>query len=299
MSIVSELQQEALNEKASVVGLLRKALLVAQKLGLDDFAEWTEKELDGYPDEAKVPEYREVKGIVHADDGDGGYQVVHFRNGEVDKRFSTMRMHNSISELEHMFAEAEPGATAVLFYPPKTAKRLMEAMNRPRQPSLHLQMQQLRRIVDSVRTAILKWALQLERNGILGEGMSFTKKEKEKASQTTVNIENYIGSMHQSQFQRDVRNSIQTLKVNDLDLNAVAQLVGQIEQAVKGQQFAKDTLAELRADLDAIKAQLASPKPKQSLIRECLGSIRRILEEAGGNLVASGLPSAIAVLIGP
>jgi hypothetical protein len=49
----------------------------------------------------------------------------------------------------------------------------------------------------------------------------------------------------------------------------------------------------------AIKAQLASPKPKQSLIRECLGSIRRILEEAGGNLVASGLPNAIAVLIGP
>lgn len=59
------------------------------------------------------------------------------------------------------------------------------------------------------------------------------------------------------------------------------------------------SIAELQADLAAIKAQLASPKPKQSVMRKCLGSIRRILEAAGGNLVASGLPSAIATLIGP
>ena len=42
MSLVSELQQEALDEKASVVGLLRKALVVANKLELKDFTQWIE-----------------------------------------------------------------------------------------------------------------------------------------------------------------------------------------------------------------------------------------------------------------
>lgn len=299
MSLISELQQEALNEKASVVSLLRKALLVAQKLDFEDFADWVEKELEGYPEKGDLPEYRRVRGIVRAGDMDRGFQTVHIPDAKLSERFSTMWMHNPIGELEDMLAAAKPGAEAMLFFSPKIEQQLMEAMNRRAQPSLHLQMSQLRKIVDAARTAILKWALRLEREGVLGENLSFTKKEKERASQTTVNIENYIGSMHQSQFQRDVQNSIQAITVNEIDLKAVAALVAQIEQAVKGQQLGKDALAELHADLEAIKAQLASPKPKQSVVRECLGSIRRILEAAGGNLVASGLPSAIATLIGP
>jgi hypothetical protein len=299
MSLVSELQHEALNDKASVVGLLRKALLVARKLELDEFAEWAEKELDGYGETTPVPEYREVNGVVHADDGFGGYQVLQWRNGQDDKRFSRMQMNNPISELEHLVAGADRDGTIVMSYSPKLAKRLMDAMNPPRQPSLHVQIPQLRKILDAVRTAILKWALQLERDGITGENMSFSKQEKEKASQTTVNIENYIGSMHQSQFQKDVKDSTQTIKVNDLDLKAVAELVTQIELAVRGEKIESGLLAEIQADVAALKAQLASPKPKQSIIRECLGSLRRVLEEAGGNLVASGLPTAIGVIVGP
>jgi len=59
------------------------------------------------------------------------------------------------------------------------------------------------------------------------------------------------------------------------------------------------TLTELQADVSSIKAQLASPKPKHSLIRECLLSVRHVLEHAGAKLAATGILAALSTLVGP
>ena len=49
---------------------------------------------------------------------------------------------------------------------------------------------QVAAIIDIVRTTILEWALELENNGILGEGLVFTEEDKNKAmSNTNINIE--------------------------------------------------------------------------------------------------------------
>jgi alkylation response protein AidB-like acyl-CoA dehydrogenase len=49
-------------------------------------------------------------------------------------------------------------------------------------------------ILDSVRTRVLDWALQLEQDGILGEGMSFTNSDKQKAQATqSIYIQNFTG----------------------------------------------------------------------------------------------------------
>jgi len=42
-----------------------------------------------------------------------------------------------------------------------------------------------------------------------------------------------------------------------------------------------DTLSELMADLKTIDAQLASSRPKTAIIRECLRSIKGLLQEVG------------------
>lgn len=167
------------------------------------------------------------------------------------------------------------------------------ALVRPGQPS------QFRRILDAVRTAVLKWAIELEQKGVSGDGLSFSKKEKVAASRSTVNIETYIGSMHQSQIQRDAQGSIQTLSVNELDLEAVGKFISELESAFAGMSLPAQTLAELQADVSSIKAQLASPKPKHSLIRECLVSVRHVLEHAGGKLAATGILAALRTLVGP
>jgi len=43
---------------------------------------------------------------------------------------------------------------------------------------------------------------------------------------------------------------------------------------------------------------MSASKPKATIITECLGSIRRILEGAAGSVIASGLLSKIAALLG-
>ena len=60
-SLVLELQAGALNSSVSVLDLLRKALVVAKKLGVEDFQKWIELELDGYK-QIPIPEYRLIRG---------------------------------------------------------------------------------------------------------------------------------------------------------------------------------------------------------------------------------------------
>jgi hypothetical protein len=101
--------------------------------------------------------------------------------------------------------------------------------------------------------------------------------------------------MHQSQIQRDVQGSVQTLTVNALDLEAVGKFVAELEQVLQGSALP----AALQADVATIRAQLASPKPKPSLIREGLLSVRHVLEHAGGKIAATGILAALSTLIGP
>ncbi|MCP5395325.1 MAG: hypothetical protein H6918_01075 [Sphingomonadaceae bacterium] len=61
--IVVELQKECLDESASITSILRKARLIATKLGLDDLTDWIVQETDGYkcsPNE--LPSHRKGAG---------------------------------------------------------------------------------------------------------------------------------------------------------------------------------------------------------------------------------------------
>jgi hypothetical protein len=82
-------------------------------------------------------------------------------------------------------------------------------------------------------------------------------------------------------------------------LEAVGKFVAQLEAALAGTQLPEQALAELQADVSSIKAQLVSPKPKHSLIRECLISVRHVLEHAGGKIAGTGILAALTTLIGP
>ncbi len=52
----------------------------------------------------------------------------------------------------------------------------------------------------------------------------------------------------------------------------------------------------MRAELATLKAQSESPKPKRSIIRESLSSLRAVLEGAAGEVLASNLPQANSLI---
>lgn len=104
-----------------------------------------------------------------------------------------------------------------------------------------------------------------------------------------------IGTMETSQIQQDTRGSTQHLSPAIPEgmlefLNRVQQDLSKVSDVA--------VQAELRAYIDSVRAQTQSPNPKRAIIRECLMSIKAILEGAGGNALAEYIPVATALLAG-
>ncbi|EME9747315.1 hypothetical protein ACSVI9_06360 [Pseudomonas aeruginosa] len=103
-----------------------------------------------------------------------------------------------------------------------------------------------------------------------------------------------IGSMHSSQVQQDAQHSSQYFdqSIQYLDLEAFLEAFSQDISQISDQVVAQS----LRSDVETIKVQNSSPAPKKGIIKECLGSIRTVLEGATGNVLASYLPAVITLM---
>ena len=60
MNLLDDIRSDLVNESASLANTLRKAKILASEIGLPEFREWVEFELNGYPDRKSVPDYRQV-----------------------------------------------------------------------------------------------------------------------------------------------------------------------------------------------------------------------------------------------
>ena len=56
--MLDDIRSDLITESASVSNTLRKAKILASELGLPEFREWVDSELNGYPEDAKLPSYR-------------------------------------------------------------------------------------------------------------------------------------------------------------------------------------------------------------------------------------------------
>ncbi|WP_139056672.1 hypothetical protein [Pseudomonas lundensis] len=103
-----------------------------------------------------------------------------------------------------------------------------------------------------------------------------------------------IGSMHNSQVQQDAQHSSQKFdqSVQHLDLNVFLDAFSQDISKINDQVVAQS----LRSDVETIKVQNSSPTPKKGIIKECLSSIKNVLEGAAGSVLASYLPAVITFM---
>jgi hypothetical protein len=300
-SLVEELQRDALNTNISVTELLQKCLVVATKLGIDEFASWARLELDGYKGQ-EVPEYRVIYGEPQVFNPYRGYQPLRFGDHRFAEIVSKMQCNQPIGGIEYDLRQADKTGPGIfqMSFGPANEKLLMDAMEIPMQPSLRVTESQLRNIIDAVRKIVLEWSLKLESDGILGEGMSFSRKEKEKAQSVTYHIKNYIqGNIQHSQIQVESIDSSQEGSFREFDLFEVKEIIRALKASLNELGIEVDTKAELVSEIRTLESQTDSPKPKTSILRESLTSVRKILEGAAGNLAASGLLSQIGNLFGP
>lgn len=196
--IVIQLQELAVDSSHNVTDLLRKALLVATKLGLKDFQQWISNELSGYTNINEVPDYRKITGDVKV------YNSVQSRyipfvvdNVEIMNTLQKVVLHESINSLQHAVKEIETKKGVISYqFPPEIEQMLMswQNTNSRKIPTQLIGVSQLVAVIEKVRTRILEWALSLEVAGILGDGLTFSEEEKSMVgSNQSISITNFQG----------------------------------------------------------------------------------------------------------
>lgn len=296
--LVLELQQDALDPNTPVSSILRKALVISRKLDLAKVEAWIAKELNGYMEDEDVPEYRRVKGELKVWNPYNGW-IPFLVNDPQSMRLLTERgCGQTIPEVEDLLR----GDQDMLCMPfsPEIEQRLMKGMEIKLQPTLVVQRTTLVRIVESVRDMLLEWSLKLEKDGVLGEGMTFSAREREKAQgeSVTYQIQNQtvVHEMHSSQIQQGTHGSSQVYESKGLDVDQIRLLVVSIRTEIAGSCLPKDTVGEADADLATIEAQIRSSKPKRPILNAALQSLQNVLEGAAGGALGNVIPALPALL---
>ena len=291
--LVLELQRDALDKSINVSDLLRKAVVVSKKLGINEIEEWINRELAGYPDdESEIPLYREITGRVMAYNPYHGWRPLHFENHKLGDKLSKRKISQAVGQIDAIANNDKSGELQVPFSN-HIKNQLMDSMNIPLDITLLVGDSELHKILEGVRNEILNWTLDLETRGIVGDGMRFSREEKQAASQINYQIVNNIGSIQNSQLQQDSSNATQSLNVVQTSVD-LADFIENLKKSIPDLNLESEDLAELEAEVSTIENQLSSPKPKNVIISESLKSARNILEGAAGSIIATKLLEQLA-----
>ena len=284
-SIVVELQRDSLNPEVDVSDLLRKALVIASKLGIRDLNSWIENELGGYRDSKAVPLYRIVTGEVMGQDAWGQWVSVLFRQNDMFEMVSTVRLFDSVAELEGVLQRAGPQQESNLsigLSPEQDAILARLVGSGPTKFARFIRLEDVKGALDAVRTEILKWALKLEKDGILGEGVSFSKDEQRKAAAVhyTTNFYGSVGniSQHGRQFSQTASVGIHHQDLTKL-VKDLSEHLDDLNLDARQKQRAEAQIATINAELTG--------EPDSVIVGQAARSLRSITEGAIGNLLAT------------
>jgi hypothetical protein len=284
-SLVLELQNEALDQSVSTLSLLRKSLVVATKLKLQDFKDWIESEINGYKDGQLIPEYRKVLGEIKYLNQFRGWLPIFFDDSI--ENLEVRYLHQPISELEKLINSSSN--TLIIKYGSEVEKAIMYRFNLDVQPTLHVTKANASRVLEEVRDTILRWSLHLEENGILGEGMTFSSNEKESATEHNFRVPNHttnnnfyspIGSLQNGD--NNTAHVIQTIGSNNQEiLQAIAELRQQIITSTL-----PPNLQEVADDaLDTLQEEIISPTNKPAKIKAAWMNICTVIGKAKDPIV--------------
>lgn len=107
-----------------------------------------------------------------------------------------------------------------------------------------------------------------------------------------------IGQMINSQIQQASTESIQIASFNGDKGKKLMEFIQLLEESKDKLDLEPQQKSDLQSEVQTIKAQMSSSKPKDKVITECLNSIKRILEGAAANILTSRLLDKITTLLG-
>lgn len=182
MTLLRQIQDEAVSGKVGIATVLRRCRVLAARLESAPLEKWIRHESDGYPTGAKLPHYRilpmRLLGTFCGPFGSG------LENGEIPissvpkefrERCTTYKCVESISAIEATLSHAKDGSLSVPI-PPDVVRVFSHKVYRDMHCiSAHgrFSQNQLVQILDNVRNKVLDFALKIEKEDAdAGEGIS-------------------------------------------------------------------------------------------------------------------------------
>jgi AbiTii len=296
-SSVVEMRQAATDSAVRVIDLLRKSKVIATKLQLPEALAWINAEIDGYANEEDVvlPVYRKLSGELRGFNPYRGWETVRVSDPEIAEILSQAPLGQALGAIEESIQKVRTssrGTFAFVMSPGRKA-RLLNAISGADDIQLVLSESSLFGIVDAVRHLILNWSLELECNGIVGDGVNFDPVERKEARIVTHQyfIQN-VGVVGNVSDKAKVENHQSAHIVTGSD--GWSNALGQIKAAMPS--LPQPLQSDLAPAISAIENELASPSPQPSRLKTFAESAIRTCEGAAGNLIAAGIGVLLAKL---
>lgn len=278
--LVIELQRDCLNKEAKVSNLLRKSLVISKKLGVIEIEEFLKKELNGYSKDDDIPEYRIIQGQVMMQTVYGGHFPVNFKSNELVENFSKRKNNQSICKLEFLLNSENEGLK--MLFSQEVANKLTNSTTAGFNPYLLIDDIEIIGILEAVRNHILDWSLELEQQGILGKGMSFSNEEKAKAQHIhNHTVTNNIGNMSNSQLQQGSTDLTQSFNATTEQDN-LKKVVEELKVFISTANLQKEQTEKIQESIATLEIQANSKKPKLAIIQESFESVKNISANVGG-----------------
>lgn len=252
MSLLRDIQNDAVNSSVKVSDLLRKCKILAYRLGNEDFKKWVDSELNGYNSTELLPDYRILK-VTSKGNFEGAWGNS-YQNADMpifclpeDMRedLSKAKFDKPIATLESLCTGNE-GILTQNWNPIILAKygstmyqdlHCMQAWKIIPVPSVI-------GIIDTVKTKILHFVLEIEMiNKDAGElEINSNSIPQEKLSQIfniniSGNVQNLASGNHHSNIQQEVNNQlpqefiklIDELKLSNIDNDIASEVSRRVE----------------------------------------------------------------------
>jgi len=291
--LVLEIQQDALDKDIPVTTLLRKVRLAAAKLQLTTVEEWVGHELNGYTGE--LPAYRKTRGRPTVWNQFHGWQPL---GGDLQflEIASEVQISEPLASIENALkAKSKEGGSLHLPYGPKQLSALSNLTGRNvARAGVDFSPGMLAQIVDAVRNLVLDWAIELEKKGVVGKGMTFSPDERKIAETNPVAF--HIGTITNFAGIIGVGNSAGDITNTPLNIEQVKNLISQVRSHSATLQDEGVDPLQLSATLNKIEEHLA--KSDQSLLRKALEELGTVVAKAAGGLVSTGIIGLLHQIFG-
>jgi hypothetical protein len=283
-SLIDELQLDASNPAVPVTSLLRKALIVANKLDLSDIPEWISQELSGYENQDTIPNYRIVHGQVKVKNPVRGWIPVQFPTNELQHMVSEKNITESVAQIE---ALCKRKGTLIHSFPPEAQQALQQMFQEDMEFTCFLEKSRFEGILDEIRNQVIRWAIALDRAGVRGDGLSFTGAEKDKAHSLIVHADGgtfNFGVVGNVSGQASVATGFQP-RAGSISVEDVTALIAEITKNMGGLNLPVADAEELNAAL----AELDKTKPDEpGKLRQLLSRVLGIVGRAGETIITVG-----------